>query len=126
MIKGGGTALTREKIIATASKQFVCLVYASKLVAWLRAFPLPVEIIPMARRVISEVFVSWGGNVRLRNGVVTDNGNEILDVEGLDYTNPTEFESRLNQLPGAVCNGIFAQRMADICVVVGDQITVQH
>jgi ribose 5-phosphate isomerase A len=126
MIKGSGAAQTRIKIIATASKQFVCLVDASKLVAWFRVFPLPVEIIPMARRVISEVIASRGGNVRLRNGVVTDNGNEILDVEGLDYADPTEFESRLNQLPGVVGNGVFAQRMADICVVVGDQITVQH
>jgi ribose 5-phosphate isomerase A len=80
----------------------------------------------MARRVISEVIVSWGGNVRLRNGVVTDNGNEILDVGGLDYTDPPELESRLNQIPGVVSNGVFEQRMADICVVVGDQITVQY
>lgn len=116
MIKGGGAALTREKIIASASDTFVCVVDASKLVPVLGSFPLPVEVIPMATALVERRIAAMGGTVKIRQNVVTDNGNVVLDIQGLSFADPAKLEAELNQLPGAVCNGIFAQRRADICI----------
>ncbi len=117
MIKGGGGALTREKIVAQASRLFVCVADASKLVAMLGRFPLPVEVIPMARSLVAREIVKIGGRPVLREGFVTDNGNVILDVHGLTITDPAALESTLNQLPGAVTNGLFARRGADVLLL---------
>ena len=119
LIKGGGGALTREKIVAAASRQFVCIVDESKLVDVLGAFALPVEVIPMARSYVARELVRLGGHPVYREGVVTDNGNVILDVHGLDLTAPVEMEQRLNNLAGVVCNGLFAARPADVLLVGG-------
>jgi ribose 5-phosphate isomerase A len=117
MIKGGGGALTREKIVAAASKQFICLCDASKLVDVLGKFPLPVEVIPMARSYIARELVKLGGHPKLREGFTTDNGNLILDVHGLQILNPAELETALNQLAGVVTNGLFARRGADVLLL---------
>ncbi len=117
MIKGGGGALTREKIVAQASRRFVCIADASKLVERLGKFPLPVEVIPMARSLVGRALVGLGGRPVLREGVVTDNGNLILDVHGLDIADPAGLESEINQLPGVVTNGIFARRPADVLLL---------
>jgi ribose 5-phosphate isomerase A len=117
MIKGGGGALTREKIVAQASRTFVCIADASKLVAVLGKFPLPVEVIPMARSLVAREIVRLGGRPVLREGAVTDNGNVILDVHGLSITDPAGLESELNQLPGVVTNGLFARRPADVLLL---------
>jgi ribose 5-phosphate isomerase A len=117
MVKGGGGALTREKIVAAASKKFVCVCDASKLVDVLGKFPLPVEVIPMARSYIARELVKLGGQPKLREGFTTDNGNIILDVHGLSIMNPVELESALNQLPGVVTNGLFARRGADVLLL---------
>jgi len=117
MIKGGGGALTREKIVAQASRKFVCIADASKLVAVLGKFPLPVEVIPMARSLVAREIVRLGGRPVLREGAVTDNGNVILDVHGLSITDPAGLESELNQLPGVVTNGLFARRPADVLLL---------
>ena len=117
MIKGGGGALTREKIVAAASRKFVCVCDASKLVDVLGKFPLPVEVIPMARSYIARELVKLGGQPQLREGFTTDNGNIILDVHGLKIMNPVELESALNQLPGVVTNGLFARRGADVLLL---------
>ncbi len=117
MIKGGGGALTREKIVAAASKKFVCVCDASKLVDVLGRFPLPVEVIPMARSYIARELVKLGGQPKLREGFTTDNGNIILDVHGLQIMNPVELESALNQLAGVVTNGLFARRPADVLLL---------
>jgi len=117
MIKGGGGALTREKIVAAASKKFVCLCDASKLVDVLGKFPLPIEVIPMARSYIARELVKLGGQPQLREGFTTDNGNLILDVHGLSIMNPVELETALNQLPGVVTNGLFACRGADVLLL---------
>jgi ribose 5-phosphate isomerase A len=117
MIKGGGAALTREKIVAQASRRFVCVADASKLVAVLGKFPLPVEVIPMARSFVARELVKLGGMPTLRAGVTTDNGNLILDVRGLQITAPGELESAINMIPGVVTNGIFARRPADILLL---------
>lgn len=117
MIKGGGAALTREKIVAAASKKFVCIADASKLVGVLGNFPLPVEVIPMARSYVARQLVKLGGEPRYREGVVTDNGNVILDIHGLKILNPIETESAINQITGVVCNGIFARRPADVVLL---------
>ena len=117
MIKGGGGALTREKIVAQASRTFVCVADASKLVAALGRFPLPVEVIPMARSLVAREIVKLGGRPVVREGFVTDNGNVILDVHGLDITDPAAVESALNQLPGVVTNGLFARRGADVLLL---------
>ena len=117
MIKGGGGALTREKIVAQASRKFVCIADASKLVAVLGRFPLPVEVIPMARSLVAREIVRLGGRPVLREGAVTDNGNVILDVHGLSITDPAGLESELNQLPGVVTNGLFARRPADVLLL---------
>lgn len=117
MTKGGGGALTREKIVAQASRKFVCIADASKLVPVLGRFPLPVEVIPMARSLVAREIVRLGGRPVWREGVVTDNGNAILDVHGLVITDPAALESDLNQLPGVVTNGLFARRPADVLLL---------
>ncbi|MBM1142168.1 ribose-5-phosphate isomerase RpiA [Alcanivorax sp. ZXX171] len=119
MIKGGGGALTREKIVAAAAREFVCIVDGSKKVARLGAFPLPVEVIPMARSYVARKLVGLGGRPEYRDGFVTDNGNLILDVHGLDILNPIELETTLNNLTGVVTNGLFARRPANV-VLVGE------
>lgn len=117
LIKGGGGALTREKIIAAASRSFVCIVDASKCVKVLGEFPLPVEVIPMARAMVSRKLVGMGGRPELREDFTTDNGNLILDVRNLDLVNPVEMETAINQIPGVVTCGLFAHRGADVVLV---------
>ena len=118
MIKGGGAALTREKIVASIAKKFVCIVDDSKWVGQLgRDFALPVEVIPMARSAVARKIVTLGGDPVYREGVVTDNGNVILDVYNLNILNALELEKNLNDIPGVVCNGIFAIHKADIAIV---------
>jgi ribose 5-phosphate isomerase A len=116
-VKGGGAALTREKIVAQASRTFVCVADGSKLVPVLGKFPLPVEVIPMARSFVARQLVKLGGMPELRQGVVTDNGNLILDVRGLTIMKPVELETEINQIPGVVTNGIFARRPADVLLL---------
>jgi len=120
MIKGGGGALTREKIVAAVARKFVCMADASKRVDVLGRFPLPVEVIPMARSYVARRLVGLGGTPELRVGFTTDNGNLILDVRGLDLRDPVAMETTLNQIPGVVCNGLFAQRGADVLLLAGD------
>ena len=120
LIKGGGAALTREKIVAAASEKFVCIADDSKLVDTLGAFPLPVEVIPMAKSYIARQIVKLGGNPLLREGVITDNGNVIIDVHDLKIDNPVELERQLNQLAGVVTNGLFAARPADVLLLGGE------
>ena len=117
LIKGGGGALTREKIVAAASREFVCICDGSKLVDVLGKFPLPIEVIPMARSFIAREIVKMGGTPVYRDGFVTDNGNIILDVHNMNITNPVELETSLNQLAGVVTNGLFAQRPADVLLL---------
>ena len=117
LIKGGGAALTREKIIAAAARRFVCIVDESKQVDVLGKFPLPVEVIPMARSYVARQLVALGGHPVWREGVVTDNGNAILDVYGLTITDPVGLENTINQIVGVVTVGLFAQRPADILIV---------
>jgi ribose 5-phosphate isomerase A len=123
MIKGGGAALTREKIVAANARQFVCIADASKLVTTLGAFPLPVEVIPMASARISRQFAAMGGQatLRLKDGapLVTDNGQHILDVRGLRIDDPLAFESTVNQWPGVVTVGVFAHQKASVCLLGG-------
>jgi len=119
MIKGGGGALTREKIVAALADRFVCIADDSKWVSQLGTFPLPIEVIPMARSMIARELVKLGGSPVYRNGFVTDNGNVILDTYGLDIRNPVELETRLNNLVGVVCNGLFARRPADVLLLGG-------
>ena len=121
LIKGGGGALTREKIVAQAARQFICIVDDSKLVDTLGAFPLPIEVIPMARSKIARHIEQAGCEARYREGFVTDNGNHILDVHGLSITRPVEFEGELNQLPGVVTVGLFARRPADVLIIGSDE-----
>jgi ribose 5-phosphate isomerase A len=117
LIKGGGGALTREKIIAQASKKFVCIVDAAKQVPVLGKFPLPIEVIPMARSLVGREIVKRGGQPVWRENVVTDNGNWILDVWNWQITDPVSLEKELNQIPGVVCVGLFAIRPADEVIV---------
>lgn len=117
MIKGGGGALTREKIIAEAAERFICIVDQSKLVSVLGKFPLPVEVVPMARELVARRLRAMGGDPRERSGYITDNGNLILDVHGLQITQPREFETRINQIPGVVTVGLFALRGANVALV---------
>ncbi len=118
MIKGGGSALTREKIVASIAKKFVCIVDDSKWVEQLgREFPLPVEVIPMARSAVARKIVALGGDPVYREGVVTDNGNVILDVYNLNILNAIELEKALNNIPGVVTNGIFALNAASVAIV---------
>jgi len=117
MIKGGGGALTREKIVAACSKKFICIADASKLVDVLGQFPLPVEVIPMAQSYVAREIVKLGGQPRLREGFTTDNGNVILDVYGLAIVDPVSLETTLDQLVGVVTNGLFARRGADVLLL---------
>lgn len=117
MIKGGGGALTREKIVAGASKKFICLCDASKLVGVLGKFPLPIEVIPMARSSVARQLVALGGQPKLREGFTTDNGNIILDVHNMSIMNPVELESTLDHIAGVVTNGLFARRAADVLLL---------
>ncbi|MFT3790281.1 MAG: ribose-5-phosphate isomerase RpiA [Rudaea sp.] len=120
LIKGGGAALTREKIVAASSKKFVCMIDASKRVDVLGKFPLPVEVIPMARSYVAREIVKRGGQPVWRDGVVTDNGNVILDVHGLRIVDPPALEAELNQIAGVVCVGLFARRRADVVLIGGE------
>ena len=122
LIKGGGAALTREKIIAAASKKFVCMIDASKRVDVLGRFPLPIEVIPMARSYVARELVKLGGQPVWRDGVVTDNGNVILDVHGLRIADPPALEAELNQIVGVVCVGLFARRRADVVLIGGERM----
>jgi ribose 5-phosphate isomerase A len=118
MVKGGGAALTREKIVADLAQRFVCIADASKLVDTLGAFPLPVEVIPMAAAQVARRFASaYGGQAQVRQGVVTDNGNLLLDVRGLSITDPLAMETEVNQWPGVVTVGIFARHRATVCLL---------
>ena len=117
LIKGGGAALTREKIVAAAARQFVCIVDDTKMVDTLGRFPLPVEVIPMARNLVARELQSLGGRPVWRQGIVTDNGNHILDVHDLRITDPTGLEARINQITGVVTVGLFAARPADLLLV---------
>ncbi|MEA1063958.1 ribose-5-phosphate isomerase RpiA [Erwinia sp. HR93] len=117
MIKGGGAALTREKIVASVAKTFVCIADASKKVDILGAFPLPVEVIPMARSAVARRLAALGGQPEYRQGVVTDNGNVILDVHGLSILDPAALEDTINAIPGVVTVGLFARRGADIALI---------
>jgi len=117
MIKGGGGALTREKIVAAAADRFVCIVDASKVVPVLGRYPLPVEVIPMARPLVTRWFARLGGEARERAGVLTDNGHPILDVHGLRIEDPVALETEVNQWPGVVTVGLFARRPADLAIV---------
>lgn len=117
LIKGGGAALTREKIVAAASRRFVCIVDSSKQVDVLGRFPLPVEVIPMARSYVARQLMKFGGQPVWREGVITDNGNMILDVHGLSIVDPVKLETQINQIVGVVTVGLFAHRPADVLIV---------
>jgi ribose 5-phosphate isomerase A len=120
LIKGGGGALTREKIVAAASRRFVCIADESKKVGVLGRFPLPIEVIPMARSYVARQLVALGGQPELRQGFATDNGNVILDVHNLDLVDPVAVEQRINNLAGVVASGLFALRPADVVLVATD------
>lgn len=119
MIKGGGAALTGEKIVAQTADKFICIADDSKKVAVLGDFPLPIEVIPMARGLVARALVKLGGNPEYRHGVKTDYGNIILDTSGLDLTDPVAMEKTLNNIPGVVTNGLFAIRKADVALLAG-------
>ena len=121
LIKGGGGALTREKVLAGAARRFVCIVDDSKLVGMLGTFPLPIEVVPMAQSFVAKQLLKLRAQPIWREGFVTDNGNHILDVHDLAISNPLEMETRLNQIPGVVTVGIFANRAADILLLAGDE-----
>ena len=125
LIKGGGGALTREKIVAAASRRFVCIVDESKKVGVLGKFPLPVEVIPMARSYVARQLVALGGQPELRQGFRTDNGNVILDVHNLDLVDPVAVEQRINNLAGVVASGLFALRPADVVLMATDSGVVE-
>lgn len=120
LIKGGGGALTREKVLAGAARKFVCIIDDSKLVGMLGTFPLPIEVIPMAQAFVSRKLVKLRGQPIWRENFVTDNGNHILDVHNLSITNPLEMETRINQMPGVVAVGLFSHRPADVLLVADD------
>ena len=121
MLKGGGGALTREKIVASVAKKFVCIADGSKLVQVLGRFPLPIEVLPLAREAVARVARELGGEPVLRSGFTTDNGNQILDVHGLTISDAVALEARLNQVPGVVTNGLFAARPADVALLATQQ-----
>jgi ribose 5-phosphate isomerase A len=121
LIKGGGGALTREKIIAAASRKFVCIIDESKMVGTLGKFPMPVEVIPMARSYVARQFVKLRGQPVFREGFLTDNGNEILDIYNLTITNPPEMEDRFSRIAGVVTVGIFAHRGADVILMADNR-----
>ena len=120
LIKGGGGALTREKILAENSKKFICIADETKLVKRLGVFPLPIEVIPMARSFVSREIIKYHGKPVYRENFVTDNGNEIIDVHNLDIVDPIQLENDLNQIPGVVTVGIFARRKADVLLIAGE------
>jgi ribose 5-phosphate isomerase A len=120
LIKGGGAALTREKVVAAASAKFICIVDDTKLVEALGKFPLPIEVIPMARSYVARQLVKMGGQPVWREGVVTDNGNVILDIHNLRLKDPMAFELAVDQIAGVVTVGLFARRRADVLIVAGD------
>ena len=120
LIKGGGGALTREKILAGNSKKFICIADETKLVKRLGIFPLPIEVIPMARSFVSREIIKYHGKPVYRENFVTDNGNEIIDVHNLDIVDPIQLENDLNQIPGVVTVGIFARRKADVLLIAGE------
>ena len=120
LVKGGGGALTREKIIAAASKKFVCIIDDTKLVPILGKFPLPVEVIPMAQSYVAREIIKLGGQPELRGDFITDNGNIILDIHNMKIENPSELENKIDQITGVVTNGLFAKRPADILIVASD------
>ena len=124
LIKGGGGALTREKVIAGASRRFICIIDDSKQVGMLGTFPLPLEVIPMAQSQVIRNLATMGGHAVWRDQFVTDNGNHILDIHNLKITNPMETETRINQIPGVVTVGLFAHRTADI-LLVGDDTGIR-
>ncbi len=119
MIKGGGGALTREKIVAAVARRFVCIADETKFVSMLGKFPVPVEVIPMARSYVARELVKLGGQPRLREGFTTDGGNIVLDVSGLSITDPEGLETRINNVTGVVTNGLFARRGADVLLLGG-------
>ena len=121
LIKGGGGALTREKILAENSKKFICIVDETKLVKRLGIFPLPIEVIPMARSFVSREIIKYHGKPVFRENFVTDNGNEIIDIHNLDILDPIQLENELNQIPGVVTVGIFARRKADVLLIADEQ-----
>ncbi len=120
LIKGGGAALTREKIVAAVARRFICIVDDSKVVDVLGRFPLPVEVIPMARSYVARELVRLGGQPVWREGISTDNGNQILDVRGLTITDPVGLETEINQIAGVVAVGLFARRPADLLLIASD------
>lgn len=120
LIKGGGGALTREKVLASAARRFVCIVDDSKLVGMLGGFPLPIEVLPMAQEFVARRMLKMRGQPIWREGFVTDNGNHILDIHNLQIANPIDMEARINRMPGVVTVGIFAHRPADILLIAGD------
>ena len=120
LIKGGGGALTREKILAENSKKFICIADETKLVKRLGVFPLPIEVIPMARSFVSREIIKYYGKPVYRENFVTDNGNEIIDIHNLDIVDPIQLENDLNQIPGVVTVGIFARRKADVLLIAGE------
>ena len=121
LVKGGGGALTREKIVAAVAREFVCIADESKLVTRLGAFPLPVEVIPMARSHVGRALLQLGADPVYRQGVITDNGNIIIDAHGLQITDARTLEERINNITGVVCNGLFARRPADVLMLAGQQ-----
>ena len=125
LLKGGGGALTREKILAGAARKFVCIIDDSKLVGMLGAFPLPIEVIPMAQSFVARKMVKMGGQPIWRENFTTDNGNHVLDIHNLNISNPLEFETRINQLPGVLSVGIFSHRPADV-LLIGDDTGVRR
>ena len=125
LIKGGGGALTREKIIAAASKQFICIIDDTKLVPLLGSFPLPVEVVPMAQSYVAREITKLGGQPELRQDFITDNGNVILDIHNFKIDNPLELENKLNQITGVVTNGLFAKRPADVLIVASDNEVIK-
>tara|TARA_Y100000588_G_scaffold158790_1_gene172681 strand:+ start:259 stop:912 length:654 start_codon:yes stop_codon:yes gene_type:complete len=125
LIKGGGGALTREKIIAAASEQFVCIIDDTKLVPLLGNFPLPVEVVPMAQSYVAREITKLGGQPELRQNFITDNGNVILDIHNMKIENPSEIENKLNQITGVVTNGLFAKRPADVLIIASDNEVIK-
>ncbi len=120
LVKGGGGALTREKVLANAARQFVCIVDDTKLVGMLGSFPLPIEVLPMAQEMVARRLQKMRGQPIWREGFITDNGNHILDIHNLQISNPLEMESRVNCIPGIVTVGLFAHRPADVLLIGGD------
>jgi len=121
LVKGGGGALTREKVLAAAARRFICIVDDTKLVGMLGNFPLPIEVLPMAQQLVSRQMLKMRGQPIWREGFITDNGNHILDIHDLQISNPLEMEARINRIPGVVTVGIFAHRPADILLIGSDE-----